>query len=325
MIFDEILGNDELKKSFLSSFTAQKASHAYLIEGQSGSGRFRFACLMATCFVCNEKNPPCLTCTNCKKALSLIHPDIFVVEAKKGKESISIEQIRTVTHNLHVLPNEGKKKVYIIRDAQKMTAQAQNALLKAIEEPPSFCVFILTVSSKEEILPVILSRTARLYTRPVSKEVLTAYLKKEYSLSNEDALFYASVSCGNVGTAKNLIEENKIDAYAKVFDGCIRGQREKDQVLLLKGIELFESQKENFSQLCELFLLYIRDVAAVKSEFYELYYPKYQKTVEETAQLVPFGSLLDLSESINRAKDRIKANGNYSLTIFSMLFGTWEE
>ncbi|MPN57554.1 hypothetical protein SDC9_205248 [bioreactor metagenome] len=160
---------------------------------------------------------------------------------------------------------------------------------------------------------------------PVSKEELKGHLMKEWGTNEEEALFYASVGGGNIGRAKKLKADNKLDRFVEVFDGCLRSQVGRDNGPLMSGIDFFEDQKDDFDEISELFLLYIRDVAAVKSGYNELYYTKYQERIEQTAGLVPLSAVMRLSERVIGAKEKTEGKANFSLSIFHMLFGSLEE
>ena len=146
---DMMLFNRTEKEKLLSEIASGKLSHAYLIEGGEGCGKTYFARFAAAAALRTGDKPPCGKCPSCVKALAGSHPDLFYFSPDK-KASMGVEQRRETSKNsLFFMPNDGDRKVYIIDDAQKMTVQAQNALLKFIEEPPASVLFFIVADKKE--------------------------------------------------------------------------------------------------------------------------------------------------------------------------------
>lgn len=141
--------------------------HAYLISGPEGSGKRRLASLLAAAIVCSSKdNAPCGVCENCRKALAGLHPDIYTLERYPDKKDILIEQVRAMRQDVFVLPNEAAAKVFIIPCAEDLTVADQNALLKIIEEPPSYAYFLLAAENPGNLLETVRSRCVNLPLHP---------------------------------------------------------------------------------------------------------------------------------------------------------------
>lgn len=145
----------------------KRRSHAYMLIGPEGSERMQAARRLAAAMLCAAPSPPCMACRDCRKAVEGIHPDVAVVgreKKDKGKElrrEIVVGQIRAMTADAAIAPNEAARKVYIIDQADRMNAQAQNALLKALEDPPGHACFILCASAADGLLPTVRSRCVR--------------------------------------------------------------------------------------------------------------------------------------------------------------------
>lgn len=143
----------------------KRLSHAYMLTGPEGPEREEAARRLAARLLCSEAKPPCGVCRDCRKALAGIHPDVTVVRRQEGEKGahreILVEQIRAVTADAVLAPNEAERKVYIIAQADRMNVQAQNALLKALEDPPGHACFILCAQSAEGLLPTVRSRCVR--------------------------------------------------------------------------------------------------------------------------------------------------------------------
>ena len=146
-------------KRFAPLTDGARLSHAYLISGPAGSGADALADTLAAAAVCSGAGMrPCGRCRHCEKSFRGVHPDIVSVRRLDDKREILVDQVRFIPADAAVLPNEAERKVYIIRDAGKMNASAQNALLKVLEEPPRHAVLILTAENPSELLPTVRSR-----------------------------------------------------------------------------------------------------------------------------------------------------------------------
>lgn len=164
MGFDEINGNERVREYLKRAFESGTVPHALLLSGPEGSGKIQIAKLIAMAFVCQGESPPCGECSACKKALSDLHPDILVTD--NGDKSIKVDEVREIRKNAFILPNDGTKKVYIICRADNMTTEAQDALLKILEEPPRFTAFILLCYNHNSLLSTVLSRVTHLKLYP---------------------------------------------------------------------------------------------------------------------------------------------------------------
>lgn len=135
--------------------------HGILVECQNEEEGERFAKFIASCLVCRGENKPCNNCPDCEKAEKNAHPDIFVTDGMKGKsKSFTVDAVREIRSDAFIVPNESDKKIYILKNGQNMNEQAQNAILKILEEPPSYVFFIIVTTSKSTMLETVLSRVS---------------------------------------------------------------------------------------------------------------------------------------------------------------------
>jgi DNA polymerase III subunit delta' len=136
-------------------------SHAYIIRGGSEPERFDYAQTLAQAIICSSTTAvekPCMSCLQCEKALRHIHPDIITIDRNPDTRVIYVDQIRALTEDAFIMPNDAEKKVYIIQHASSMNVNAQNAILKLLEEPPPSANFILLAENPAELLPTVRSR-----------------------------------------------------------------------------------------------------------------------------------------------------------------------
>ena len=202
---DMMLFNRTEKEKLLSEIASGKLSHAYLIEGGEGCGKTYFARFAAAAVLCTGDKPPCGKCPSCVKALADSHPDLFYFSPDK-KASMGVETVRDIKKSLFFMPNDGDRKVYIIDDAQKMTVQAQNALLKFIEEPPASVLFFIVADKKESLLPTVVSRTRIISLAPSDNADIRRFLMSESKKSGGEQIDEAiNMAEGSPGKALKLL------------------------------------------------------------------------------------------------------------------------
>lgn len=202
---DMMLFNRTEKEKLLSEIASGKLSHAYLIEGGEGCGKTYFARFAAAAVLCTGDKPPCGRCPSCVKALAGSHPDLFYFSPDK-KASMGVETVRDIKKSLFFMPNDGDRKVYIIDDAQKMTVQAQNALLKFIEEPPASVLFFIVADKKESLLPTVVSRTRIISLAPSDNADIRRFLMSESKKSGGEQIDEAiNMAEGSPGKALKLL------------------------------------------------------------------------------------------------------------------------
>lgn len=207
MGFEALLGNDRLKQNLTASLARGRASHFYLISGREGSGRKTLARLLSAALVCTGGEKPCLTCSHCRKAMGNSHPDIITIDDPE-KRYVPVELVRHAREDIYIQPNEASHKVYLFPRAQDMLPPAQNALLKVLEEPPAYGVFLLITDNPEKLLPTIRSRCMELALTALPETVLKETLTKTYPQTPADRILGAiRRSGGNLGQAKTLLEE----------------------------------------------------------------------------------------------------------------------
>ena len=166
--FGEILGHDQIKEHFRRAIETEKVSHAYILSGESGMGKKTLAKVFSLTLLCESgKSDPCMNCHSCRQVLSNNHPDLIYVTHEKPS-SIGVDDIRKqINDTIWIRPYIGRYKIYIVDEAEKMTVQAQNALLKTIEEPPFYGMILLLTTSQEIFLPTILSRCVQMKLKPL--------------------------------------------------------------------------------------------------------------------------------------------------------------
>lgn len=208
MGFEGLLGNARLKENLRHSVDSGRLSHFYLISGPKGSGKRTLARLLAAAAVCRQGEKPCLCCPACRKAMTDNHPDIISVTDPDHK-AVAVKIVREYREDVYIKPNEADKKVYIF--PQEMGVEGQNALLKILEEPPSYGVFLLLAENPQQILTTVRSRCTLLQMESLPRELLLSQLEKRFAnIDAEQRRAAADRSGGYLGQAIALLEEGEV-------------------------------------------------------------------------------------------------------------------
>ena len=243
MGFEALLGNDRLKQNLTSSLARGRASHFYLISGAEGSGRKTLSQLLSAALVCTGAEKPCLGCSHCRKAMGGNHPDIITIDDAE-KRYVPVELVRHARADIYIQPNEADRKVYIFPRAQDMQPPAQNALLKVLEEPPSYGVFLLITDNPEKLLPTIRSRCTELSLTALSEPVLLEALKARHpQCTPEQLLGAARRSGGYLGQALTLLDASE-DTSRNTLD-FLEAYAGKDTLALLNVLVPMEKWKRD--------------------------------------------------------------------------------
>ncbi len=181
MRFPDFAGNQETKLLLSTLFTEGRLPHAIILQGEDGLGKHMLAEILAAAAVCTAgaDQAPCGKCPGCIKAAAGSHPDIHRAQGTGASRSFHVDEIRFIRSDVYKKPNEATRRVYLLLGAHTMSVQAQNALLKVLEEPPPHALFILTCPSASALLPTVCSR-AQIFTLtpPSPEEAVAAALTK---------------------------------------------------------------------------------------------------------------------------------------------------
>lgn len=320
--FKEIIGHKNIIEHIQNAIKYNKVSHSYIIEGEKGIGKKLIANSLAKTLQCETKGvDSCNKCASCKMFESSNHPDIKYVEASK-KSGLGVDDIREqLNKDINIKPYKYPYKIYIINDADTMTIQAQNALLKTIEEPPSYAIIILIAENKNRFLQTIISRCVLIPLRPLSNEDIDDYLIYKVQIPDYQASVYSAFSRGNIGKAKELALSSEFiqmrDHVIEIVNILIKN----NDFEIMGMYNIFEDYKDEIDIFIDLIISWLRDLLIVKeinNERYLINKDKY-KTILKQGQHLSYNRICVLIDNILHFKKQLKVNVNYQLSIEMML------
>lgn len=253
MGFDALLGNERLKENLTESLLKGHISHCYLISGPEGSGKRTLARLLAAAILCQGRDKPCGGCTPCRKVLDGSHPDYIIVDDPE-KKTVPVELIRQARADMFIQPNESEHKIYEFPRAQDMGLPGQNALLKVLEEPPAYGVFLLLTDNPDKLLPTVRSRCTELKMQALPPDVLRRQLGADFPKASQEDIEAAAVRGGGfLGQARTLLSQGaEIPPQTEQFVAALA---KRDALLLTQVLVPMEKWKrEALTEILEQWL-----------------------------------------------------------------------
>ena len=306
---NEIIGHHNIVSQLQNAVKSGRIAGAYLFSGIKGVGKETVAMYFARLILCeNEDNVdlPCGTCGGCRKIANDNHPDLRIIRPDGAQ--IKIDQIRELQQEIHYLPFDADRKVYILVNTERMNEEAANSLLKTLEEPPSVSTIVLLTENIESILPTIRSRCQNLPFYPMPQQELAASLMDRFSIEEHTASSIARLSGGVVGNAISLIEED-LTSEESVPEILI----ETDTLAAFRLAEQFEENLESLDNLISWYrdLLFIQQDAPI-----ELL--THTTAIEQLKNIAPRYSRIRLQQSIKtvfQTKDLLTTNVTNKLAL----------
>lgn len=325
--FKDVVGHKDILKYISSAVENNRVSHAYILNGERGSGKKMLANLFAMTLLCETgDNEPCGKCHSCKQAESGNHPDIIRVTHEKPN-SISVDDIRTQVNNtVDIKPYQGPYKVYIIPQADMMTPQAQNAILKTIEEPPSYAVFLLLTENAETLLPTINSRCVMLKLRNIKDTLIKKYLMENLEIPDYKADMCTAFAQGNMGRAIMLANSDHFNEIREEAVQLLKHINEMELNEIVAAVKNMSVYKLEITDYLDIIMIWYRDVLLYKAtkEIDKVVFKDQLQSIKEQARKSSYEGIELILESLEKAKARLKANVNFDL-VMELLFLTIKE
>ncbi|MDO4519770.1 MAG: DNA polymerase III subunit delta' [Eubacteriales bacterium] len=325
--FQSIIGHEEIIKHLKSALQTGKISHSYIFSGDRGSGKKTIANAFAMALQCDVNEvEPCQKCESCKRAIGRNHPDIITVTHEKP-DTISIDEIREqLVYDVSIKPYYNKYKIYIVPDAEKMTPQAQNAILKTIEEPPEYAVIMLLTGNVDALLPTIQSRCIRMDLKVVPDQLVKQYLMEHLHIPDYQAELDVSFAQGSIGKAESVATSEEFNEITRNALSILKSVDSIETFELVERTQNISAEKQNYNDYLDLFLFWFRDVLMYKAtrEYDNLVYKQEIKYISEQAKMFSYEHIETILAAIEKTKTRLRANVNPE-TALELLFMTIRE
>lgn len=304
-MFDAVIGQALPKRLLQNAIQTGKLSHAYIFHGIDGVGKTTLALEFARAIVC-EHHTGCGVCSACKQFYST--SDIQILE---GERSISVNQIRELTTEIYLKPFHFHKKIYLIKDAEKMTTGAQNALLKVFEEPPQYAVILLVTNSLTGLLPTILSRGVKIRCPELTPKELKEYFSKNQLPTPTEEIL--TLSKGSLTEALALAgsEDYKTMRQMILRDGglLLKNRTAKDVVRLYRDFHTYEKE---VSRVLDIFAGLIYDASLEDKSL------RKNTDWSETPN-ISLAEASHLYEDITGLAKALAQNGNFAISVLGAL------
>ena len=316
--FQDIIGQYRIKEHLRSALSTGKVSHAYILNGEKSSGKEFIAKVFAMALQCEKGGvEPCQECRSCRQALSGNQPDIIRVIHEKPN-TISVDDIREqVNSDVGVKPYSSARKVYIINEAEKMTAQAQNALLKTLEEPPEYAVLLLLTANVDALLPTILSRCVQLNMKPAPDMLVRKYLCEQLQVPDYKAEVCVAFARGNVGRAKALASSEDFENIKAEALSLLKYIQDMDLGEIIDAVKRVTEYKVEIQDYLDLCAVWYRDVLLFKAtnDVNHLIFREEIQALRRTAQQSSYEGIERIIRGLDSARRRLDANVNFELVM----------
>ena len=292
----KLIGNEKLKKTIAEYIKCSRLPQAIIIEGEQGLGKHTAAAYLAAAALCKSENAPCFECDVCRTVLERNHTDVKYYAPEKS--TFTVDMARAIRTEAYLKPLTSDYNVAILEHCELMNAEAQNALLKVLEEPPESALFILLTENASAFLTTVLSRCLILRVTPLPNQEVAKYLEAETDKSTDEILPAVMLCDGNIGKALAFLFNEDTEEIKQLAKRFFNSFRDKNSIELLKCA--YEAEKFG-ARLEVLKILYETVFAELKNSSGDK-----QKGLIEAADAVSF------------AIERLNANGNKSVVLNNM-------
>lgn len=321
--FEDIIGQEQIKKHLQSAIELDKVSHAYILQGEHHSGKEFIARVFSMALQCENRRgyEPCQECHSCQQAMSGNQPDIIFLTHEKPN-TISVEDVRSqINATVAIKPYRSEKKIYIIREGEKMTPQAQNALLKTLEEPPGYVVILIMTDNIDELLPTIQSRCVVLNMKPVPNKLIKQFLMDTMQVPDYKAEVCVSFARGNIGKAKLLAESEEFDNVKQEAISLLKNIKDMELNEVVAAVKKINEYKLNVEDYLDILAIWYRDVLLFKAthDGNYLIFKEEIQAIKQNANKSTYEGIEEIIIAMDKAKSRLRANVSFELTIELLL------
>ncbi len=321
---------DRIIRSFQNTIISNRLAHAYIFTGQEGVGKTLFSKELAKTIFCRHHNiDACDTCSNCLRVDNNNFPDLFLILPEKNSRVIKIEQLKYLQDILSIKPLESKYKMVVIKSADKMNEEASNCLLKTLEEPPSYAIIILIVTSLESLKETIRSRCQIIRFSPLLTTTVKDILVNNFQLEITEAERLASISNGSIERAMLLSKVHSLEKKNWLIDRLLKLKYEDNltfskelfQEWHIQDLEILEEKRSYIKELILSFLLYFRDLLVCKTgnSRLPLYHTNWRDALVLKSRSLSEDTLFSIFYVIKMSLVELDYNANINLLLENMV------
>jgi len=330
MSFKNILGQEKTLSIFESAIKNNHLAHAYIFAGQEGVGKKSFSKELAKAILCHHSDVGgCDDCSTCKRIDTDNFPDLFFLFPEKNHRIIKIEQLKYFQEIINVKPLESKYKIVVIEAADKMNEEASNCLLKTLEEPPSYAIILLIVTSLESMSETIKSRCQIVRFSPLSSAIVKKILVNQYQIDDNNADRLAFVAQGSMKRAALLLNTSTLEKKHRLADRLMQVNHDDNltfsKELLaewrIQEVDVLEEKRVQIKELFFSFLTYYRDMLICKTggENLPLYFEEWRENLLTKSQTLSEENLFNILQTIRTSLEYLEYNANISLLVENMI------
>ena len=316
--FTDIVGQEQLKEHLQNAIATNKVSHAYIINGERSAGKEFIARVFSMTLQCEkQETEPCGECHSCKQALGNNQPDIIYISHEKPN-TIGVEDIRSqVNADIGIKPYSSPRKIYIINEGEKMTPQAQNALLKTLEEPPEYAVILILTMNVDALLPTVLSRCVVLNMKPVPDVLVKKYLMEQLAVPDYKANICVAFARGNIGKAKMLASSEEFEKVKDEAITLVKNINDMEISEIVNAIKKISEYKFDVNDYLDILMAWYRDVLFFKAtkDVNSLVFKEEIQQIMKMSDRSTYEGIDMIVDALQSAKKRLEANVNFDLTM----------
>ena len=320
--YSDVIGHEQVILHMKHAIQMDKVSHAYIINGEKGSGKKLLSGIFAQTLQCERKGTePCMECRSCRQAVNLNQPDIIRVTHEKPN-TISVEDVRTqVNGDIMIKPYSSPYKIYIIEEAEKLNVRAQNALLKTIEEPPFYAVILFLTVNAGMLLPTIRSRCVTLDLKPVSSALVKKHLMEKLEIPEYRANICTAFAQGNIGKAKRLALSSDFSEMMEHALHLVKYIQDMEVTDIISDLKRINTYKMEINDYLDLLTVWYRDVLMFKAtrDADSLIFSDELISIREKVKKSSYEGLESVIKALDKAKVRLNANVNFDMALELLL------
>ena len=326
--YKTIIGHELVCEKLQQAVKSGRTVSAYVLSGAAGIGKKTVCRAFTAALLCETpvNGNACGVCESCRLLAADSHPDCIHLLLPEDKKTIGVDLVRDVLiKEASIKPFTSGRKVFIVNDADTMTVQAQNALLKVLEEPPQYAVFILLSQNKEALLDTVLSRALKLQLLPLPLRLCEGYFKTEQDVDATRLAFVSRFCQGVLGRGKRMLGD---DAYYDLYQSTVQqlASFHKSDAAFTDMQRFLTDQKEQVNDITDFMLLFLRDCLRMHTSGIEKMICIDHKTaVQQLSRALEPASFVRMMEAVIKYRERLQKNANFTAASLELMCVIQEE